>query len=91
YYLPGLEPMPAGGTTVREVAVLGLPDDESNRPPDAATIAAPGPAFTEVGRTQTASFTLVRFRAPGPQPVAPAALAGLNAPPGQAGVLTGAG
>jgi hypothetical protein len=33
----------------------------------------------------------VRFRAPSPQPVVPAALAGLDAPPGQAGVLTGAG
>jgi 4-amino-4-deoxy-L-arabinose transferase-like glycosyltransferase len=91
YYRPALERMPAAGTTVREVVLLGLPDVESDTPPDAATIASPGPAFIEVGRTQTDSFTLVRFRAPSPQPVAPAALAGLDAPPGQAGVLTGAG
>jgi hypothetical protein len=76
---------------VREVVVVGLPDADSGTPPDAATIVPPGPAFTEVGRTQTAGFTLVRFRAPSPQPVVPAALAGLDAPPGQAGVLTGAG
>ena len=91
YYRPALEPMPAGGSAVREVVVVGLPDADSGTPPDAATIVPPGPAFTEVGRTQTAGFTLVRFRAPSPQPVVPAALAGLDAPPGQAGVLTGAG
>jgi hypothetical protein len=91
YYRPALEPMPAGGATVREIVVLGLPDDGSDTPPDAATIASPGPAFIEVGRTQTDGFTLVRFRAPSPQPVAPASAAGLDAAPGQAGVLTGTG
>jgi len=91
YYRPALEPVPAGGTAVREVVVVGLPDADSDRPPDAATIAPPTPAFTEVGRTQTAGFTLVRFRARSPQPVVPAALAGLDVPPGQVGVLTGAG
>ena len=91
YYRPALTPMPAGGTAVREVVVVGLPDDDSARPPDPAAVASPGPAFTEVGRTQTDGFTLVRFRASSPQPVEPAALAGLDTPPGQAGVLMGAG
>lgn len=90
YYRPGLEPMPPGGTSVREVVVVGLPDADSDKPPDAATVAPPGPAFTEVERTQTESFSLVRFRAPRPQPVAPA-LTDLAARPGQAGVLVGAG
>ena len=91
YYRPALRPMPAGGTAVREVVVVGLPDDDSDGPPDPAAVASPGPAFTEVGRTQTDAFTLVRFRAPSPQPVEPAALAGVSARPGQASVLTGTG
>jgi len=91
YYRPALERMPAGGAAVREVVVLRLPDVDSDTPPDAATIASPGAAFIEVGRTQTDGFTLVRFRSATPQPVAPPALAGLEAPAGEAGVLVGAG
>lgn len=91
YYRPALGPMPAGGTAVREVVVVGLPDGDSDRPPDAATFASPGPAFIEVGRTQTDGFTLVRFRAPSPQPVEPPALADLDPRPGQVAVLRGAG
>jgi hypothetical protein len=71
-YAGSMPPMAAAGAPVREIDVIG-----NDRPP--ALTAPPPPAgFTQFARTRTASYLLVRYRAPTAQPVNPQQLAGLR-------------
>ncbi|MEA2458358.1 MAG: mannosyltransferase [Thermoleophilaceae bacterium] len=71
-YAGSMPPMAAAGAPVREIDVIG-----NDRPP--ALAAPPPPAgFTQFARTRTASYLLVRYRAPTAQPVDPQQLAGLR-------------
>lgn len=83
-YAAGTLPlMPAAGAFVREIVVIG-----NDRPPAFAP-PAPAPAgFTEAGRTRTPSYLLIRYTAPAPRPVTPAALAATRLGPKPAAILS---
>jgi uncharacterized membrane protein len=62
-YAAGLEPLPAPGADVTDLVTIA-----NGRPPQAQ----PAPrGFTEVGRTTTPSYVLVRYRAPAAVHVSP--------------------
>jgi hypothetical protein len=81
-YLSGLARMPAGGAPVAEVALVTprsskLGGESAARPRVPPALPAP---FKLVERRYAETFTLVRYRAPRPVRVEPAALARLAAP-----------
>jgi hypothetical protein len=71
-YAGSLPPMPAQGATVREVDVIGRARPPSF--PDPPPPGTPG-VFSIAGRARTASYELIRYRAPVAVPVTPGALA----------------
>jgi hypothetical protein len=85
YYLPGLRPLGATPATAVEVDYVGLAmhlGGSRSTPPRPRGNPLPGPGFVVAKRLETATFTVVRMRAPAPQPVAPGALAtGLDGRP----------
>ena len=70
YYLPALRPL-TRAVAVREVATIDSWRFGFRRPP---TPPAPAPALTEVERVNGPTYTLIRYRAPKPVLLAPAAL-----------------
>jgi mannosyltransferase len=85
YYLPGLERLGASPPTVAEVDYIGLAmhrGGSRSAPPRPGADPLPGPGFVVAEHLETATFTVVRMRAPAPEPVAPGALAvGLDGRP----------
>jgi mannosyltransferase len=85
YYLPGLRPLGAAPATTAEVDYVGLAPHRGGRrgaPPRPRGTPLQGTAFAVAQRTQTATFTVVRMRAPALQPVARRSLAvGLDGRP----------
>ena len=69
-YLPSLRPF-GSAAAVREVATIDSWRFGFRRPP---TPPAPAPALTEVERVNGSTYTLIRYRAPKPVLLAPAAL-----------------
>jgi mannosyltransferase len=67
HYLSGLEPYPADGATIQEVATIEATREGASRSP------ALPPAFHEVDRREEPSYELVRFRT-GPIQVVPASV-----------------
>jgi mannosyltransferase len=85
YYLPGLERLGASPPTVAEVDYIGLAmhrGGSRSAPPRPRADPLPGPGFIVAEHLETATFTVVRMRAPAPERVAPGALAvGLDGRP----------
>jgi mannosyltransferase len=85
FYRPGLRMLPAAGTAVREVDVVGLAGSTS--PGGGATLPAQvGAALGVAGfgppqRTATSTYELLRFRAPRPVLVTPQSLAAVRFSP----------
>jgi mannosyltransferase len=73
YYLPAAQPLPAAGTPVSEVDVVGMavrqPGQAPQPPLPPAQPVTPAPGFVLAGVSQADTFTLLRFRAPAEQPV----------------------
>jgi len=85
YYLPGLRAQREPQATTAEIDYLALSEGyphERLAPPRPAQAPIPAPGFVPAGRTQAKTFTVLRLRAPTPQPVALLALeAGLDGGP----------
>jgi 4-amino-4-deoxy-L-arabinose transferase-like glycosyltransferase len=85
YYLPGLRRLGATPPTTAEVDYVGLAmhrGGSRSAPPRPRGNPLPAPGFVVVKRLETDTFTIVRMRAPAPQPVAPGMLAvGLDGRP----------
>jgi hypothetical protein len=87
YYLPGLRPLVAPATTaeVDYVAIAMHRGGSRSAPPRPRDNPLPAPGFVVAERLETASFTLVRMRAPAPRGLAPEALVvGLDGSPAAA-------
>jgi mannosyltransferase len=78
-YLSAARPLPGNGAPVREIDVLGVavrrPGEAPVPPQPPAAPTAPAPGFALAGVRRSDTYTLLRFRAPTPQPVNPAQLA----------------
>jgi len=77
YYLPGLRAQREPQTTTAEVDYVALAAGYPHQrlaPPRPAHVPAPAPGFAPAGSTQAETFTVVRLRAPAPQPVSLLAL-----------------
>jgi mannosyltransferase len=87
YYLPGLRPLGAAPATAAEVDYVALAlrrGAARGSPPRPPHSPLPGPGFAVAGRTEAATFTVVRMRAPAPQPLAPGVLTmGLDGRPAE--------
>jgi mannosyltransferase len=77
YYLPGLRAQREPQATTAEIDYLALSEgypQERLAPPRPAQAPIPAPGFVPAGRTEAETFTVLRLRAPAPQPVALLAL-----------------
>ncbi|MGI9100747.1 MAG: glycosyltransferase family 39 protein [Solirubrobacteraceae bacterium] len=87
YYLPGLRLLGAAPATAVEVDYVALAlrrGAARGSPPRPRHSPLPGPGFEVAGRTEAATFTVVRMRAPAPQPLAPGVLTvGLDGRPAE--------
>jgi len=70
WYRPALEPAPAAGVEVNELAVV-LSDPDRNPLPPGALDAAPVPGFTPAGTRTRDRMLIARYRAAAPQLVRP--------------------
>jgi mannosyltransferase len=77
-YLPALQPLPARGTEVSEVVIIGMATKEPGEDPTVPRTLSreiPAPGFKETQRVDAEKFTLVRFRSQRPRIVKPTELA----------------
>jgi len=86
YYVPGLRPVPAAAATLAttQIAYVDLPEHTPGavRAPRSIRIPPPPPGFTADFQVDGPTFSVVRLRAPAPQPVAPSTLSrGLGSEP----------
>ena len=90
-YDDGMQPMPAGGAPVSEVAVVGVARRRSGggRDPAPVPAASPGlpPGFRAAGVRRDDTYTVARYTAPRPEVVRPADLAAGALWPGDAAVM----
>ncbi|MDX6666169.1 MAG: mannosyltransferase [Solirubrobacteraceae bacterium] len=90
-YLPTVTRLAPTGASVSEIDLLAIPlrstGSGSQPPPRPAVAPRLPPQFVPAGRTLGARFTVLRFRAPAPQPVRPAQLTGDGLAPGAVTVL----
>ena len=74
HYLRDLDPLPASGTRVREVAVLAMRSQDGSWWERASGAPRTPPGFTRLRVELRDRFALVRYRAPRPTPVTPQAM-----------------
>ncbi len=89
-YLEGATLFPADGTPVTEVDLVGLAarrPDQSPEPPRKTAQPVPEPSFREVGRVETPTYTVIRYRSEKPVGFFAASLAFNRLGDAQAAVL----